>query len=103
MAVHSVTGLSYEATPTIRLEGMNMEMIPDTIKAQNLILNFNNVVDQTKGVLEIGMKESSSLSNLITLKVYEFPFINVLWIGIILMTLGFMVSTWARVKMLRGR
>ena len=103
MTVHSVTGLTYDASPKIKLEGMNMTMIPDTIKAQNLILNFNNVVDQTKGILEIGMKESASLSNLITLKVYEFPFINILWIGIIIMTMGFMVSTWARVKMLRGR
>jgi len=98
MAVHSVTGLKYDVSPTIRLEGMNMTMIPDTVKAQNLILNFNKVVDQTKGILEIGIKESSSLSNLITLKAYEFPFINVLWIGVLVMTLGFMISTWARIK-----
>jgi cytochrome c-type biogenesis protein CcmF len=103
MTVHSVTGLLYQASPKIKLEGMNMTMVPDTIKAQNLILNFNNVIDQTKGILEIGVKESSSLSNLITLKVYEFPFINILWIGIIVMTLGFMVSTWARVKALKAR
>jgi cytochrome c-type biogenesis protein CcmF len=103
MSVHSVTGLLYTASPTIRLEGLNVTMIPDTIKAQNLILNFNNVVDQPKGILEIGLKESAALSNLITLKVYEFPFINVLWIGIIVMTMGFMVSTWARVKALKGR
>jgi cytochrome c-type biogenesis protein CcmF len=103
MGVHSVTGLSYVANPTIRLEGMNMRQIPDTIKAQNLILNFNNVVDQPKGILEIGLKESSSLSNLITLKVYEFPFINVLWIGVIVMTLGFMISTWARIKQLSNK
>jgi cytochrome c-type biogenesis protein CcmF len=82
---------------------MNVTMIPDTIKAQNLILNFNNVVDQPKGILEIGLKESAALSNLITLKVYEFPFINVLWIGIVVMTMGFMVSTWSRVKALKGR
>jgi cytochrome c-type biogenesis protein CcmF len=74
-------------------------MIPDTVKAQNLILNFNKVVDQTKGILEIGLKESSALSNLITLKAYEFPFINILWLGVIIMTLGFMISTWARIKM----
>ena len=99
MSVHSVTGLKYDVSPTIRLEGMNMTMIPDTVKAQNLILNFNKVVDQTKGILEIGIKESSALSNLITLKAYEFPFINVLWIGVLVTTLGFMISTWARIKL----
>ena len=103
MTVHSVTGILYEAKPAIKLEGMNMTMIPDTIRAQNLILNFNNVVDQSKGILQIGMKESSALSNLITLKVYEFPFINVLWIGVLVMTFGFMLSTLARVKALKER
>jgi cytochrome c-type biogenesis protein CcmF len=98
MKVHSATGLTYEAHPTISVEGMTMRMIPDTIRAQNLILNFSNVVDQPKGILQIGIKESSTLSNLITLKVYEFPFINILWIGVIVMTLGFMMSTYARVK-----
>ena len=103
MTVHSVTGITYDIKPEIRLEGMSMRMIPDTVKAQNLIVNFNNVVDQSKGLLEIGVKESSSLSNLITLKVYEFPFINVLWIGVIVMTMGFMLSSWARVKALKTR
>ncbi len=103
MAVHSVTGLSYEMKPTIRLDGMTMSQVPDTVKAQNLIVNFNSVVDQPKGILEIGIKESSSLSNLITLKAYEFPFINVLWIGVIVMTLGFVLSTWARVKNLNAK
>ncbi len=98
MKVHSATGLTYEAHPTISVTGMTMRMIPDTIRAQNLILNFSNVVDQPKGILQIGIKESSTLSNLITLKVYEFPFINLLWIGVIVMTLGFMMSTYARVK-----
>lgn len=101
MKVHSNTGILYDATPMIRLEGMNMKMIPDTIKAQNLILNFNKVVDQSKGALEIGIKESASLSNLITMKAYEFPFINILWLGVIVMTMGFSLSTWVRIKQLK--
>ncbi len=100
LVVRSKEGLEYQANPAISLQGMNMRMVPDTIKAQNLIVNFNKVVDQQKGLLEIGIKESSALSNLITLKVYEFPFINVLWIGVIVMTIGFGLSTYARVKKL---
>jgi cytochrome c-type biogenesis protein CcmF len=73
------------------------------VKAQNLILNFNNVVDQQKGILEVGVKESDSLSNLITLKAYEFPFINILWLGVIVMTMGFGISSWMRVKQLRTK
>jgi cytochrome c-type biogenesis protein CcmF len=96
LKVVSKEGIQYQANPSIVLEGMNMSAIPDTVKAQNLIVNFNKVVDQQKGLLEIGVKESSSLTNLITLKVYEFPFINILWLGIIIMTIGFMISMWKR-------
>ena len=103
MKVHTNTGLLYDASPMIRLEGMNMKMIPDTVKAQNLILNFNNVVDQKNGILEVGVKESDSLSNLITLKAYEFPFINILWLGVIVMTMGFGISSWMRVKQLKSK
>jgi cytochrome c-type biogenesis protein CcmF len=103
MTVHSVTGIQYQVTPSIQLEGMNMTMVPDTVKAQNLIVNFNKVIDQPKGILEIGLKESASLSNLITLKAYEFPFINVLWIGVLVMTFGFMLSTWSRIKSNKSR
>ena len=75
-----------------------MEQHLDTIKAQNLVLSFNKVISQEEGVLEIGIKESKSLTNLITLKVYEFPFINVLWIGVVVMTIGFMMSMYKRIK-----
>jgi cytochrome c-type biogenesis protein CcmF len=80
---------------------LNQEL--DTVKAQNLVLSFNKVVDQKKGILEIGVKESASLTNLITLKVYEFPFINILWLGIIVMTIGFMMSAYARLKKLKSK
>jgi cytochrome c-type biogenesis protein CcmF len=60
-------------------------------------------VDQQKGLLEIGMKESASLTNLITLKAYEFPFINILWIGVIVMVFGFGLATFNRVKKFKAK
>jgi cytochrome c-type biogenesis protein CcmF len=98
LQVTSKEGLQYAAQPGIVLEGMNMEQTLDTVKAQNLILSFNKVVNQEEGVLEIGIKESKSLTNLITLKVYEFPFINVLWLGVVVMTIGFMMSMLQRIR-----
>ena len=96
LAITSKEGLRYQAKPGIVLKALTMEAVLDTVKAQNLILSFNKVIDQKKGVLEIGVKESPTLSNLITLKVYEFPFINLLWLGVIIMTAGFGITTWAR-------
>ncbi|MFZ9242332.1 MAG: cytochrome c biogenesis protein CcsA [Sediminibacterium sp.] len=98
LQVTSKEGLQYSSKPGIVLEGLNMEQQLDTIKAQNLVISFNKVVSQEEGVLEIGIKESKSLTNLITLKVYEFPFINVLWIGVVVMTIGFMMSMFQRIR-----
>jgi cytochrome c-type biogenesis protein CcmF len=98
MKVHSKEGLVYDALPGIKINGQVMTMAPDTVRAQNLILSFNGVVDQANGVLNVGLKESSTLTNLITLKVYEFPFINILWLGVIIMTIGFGMSSYARIK-----
>ena len=80
---------------------MSLQSNLDTIKAQNLVLSFNKVIDQQKGTLEIGVKESAALTNLITLKAYEFPFINILWLGVIVMTFGFGLATWSRLSKLK--
>ena len=103
MSVTSKEGLKYQANPGIILQGMSLQNNYDTVKAQNMVLSFNKVVDQKKGILEIGVKESAALTNLITLKVYEFPFINVLWIGVIVMVFGFGLATVNRVKKLRAK
>jgi cytochrome c-type biogenesis protein CcmF len=63
-----------------------------------MVIKFNKVIDEKTGTLEIGVKESSALSDLLTLKVYEFPFINVLWIGIIIMVTGLVMSIIQRNK-----
>jgi cytochrome c-type biogenesis protein CcmF len=96
--VVSKEGLRYVAEPGILLEGLNLTSKVDTVKAQNLVLSFNKVIDQEKGILEIGVKESTALTNLITLKVYEFPWINLLWLGIIVTTIGFMMGAYYRFK-----
>ena len=103
LAITSKEGLKYKASPGIVLEGMNLQSNVDTVKAQNLVLSFNKVIDQQKGTLEIGVKESAALTNLITLKAYEFPFINLLWLGVIIMTFGFGVATWSRVVKLKEK
>ena len=96
--VVSKEGLKYVSEPGILLEGLNLTSKVDTVKAQNLVLSFNKVIDQEKGILEIGVKESTALTNLITLKVYEFPWINLLWLGVIVTTIGFMMGAYYRFK-----
>ena len=103
MTVHSKEGLTYKANPSIKANGLSVSFEPDTVRAQNLVLKINGLADAQNGIFILGVKESTALTNFITLKVYEFPLINILWLGIIVMTIGFGMSAYARVKQLKGK
>lgn len=92
MTVVSKDGRRYGVNPGIALQGNTVRNLPDSVISQSLILRFNRVVDEKTGLLEIGVKESSALTDLLTLKVYQFPFINTLWLGVMIMVVGFVMS-----------
>ncbi|SJZ86145.1 cytochrome c biogenesis protein CcsA [Sediminibacterium ginsengisoli] len=100
MTVISKDGRRYPVSPGIALHdgGADMRAITDTVISQSLVLKFNKVINQEEGKLEIGVKESGAITDLITLKVYEFPMINVLWLGILVMVTGLVMSIVQRVK-----
>ncbi len=98
LEVISKEGKRYKANPGIALKGSNLRSIPDTVISQSMVLAFNKVPTDGKGKFEIGIKESAGITDLITLKVYEFPMINVLWIGILITVLGFGMAVVQRVK-----
>ncbi|MBN8718167.1 MAG: cytochrome c biogenesis protein CcsA [Sediminibacterium magnilacihabitans] len=92
MTVISKDGRRYPARPGIAIEGQEMRAITDTVRSQSMVLKFNRVVDPAAGKLEIGVKESGAITDLLTLKVYEFPMINILWLGVLVMVTGFVMS-----------
>ncbi len=96
MTVISKDGRRYPARPGIAIEGQQMRVITDTVRSQSMVLKFNRVVDPASGKLEIGVKESGAITDLITLKVYEFPMINILWLGVLVMVVGFVMSILKR-------
>jgi cytochrome c-type biogenesis protein CcmF len=63
--------------------------------AQGLVLAFNGA--EADGV-KIGVKENNSVLEYVTLKAYQFPFINILWLGVVLMTIGFILASYYRFK-----
>ena len=48
--------------------------------------------------LELGVKELNRGLQFVTLKVYKFPFINVLWIGTFIMAVGLLMSMMKRIR-----
>jgi cytochrome c-type biogenesis protein CcmF len=103
MTVISKEGSLYPAKPGIIINQAQgtIRNIPDTVMAQSLVLQFNKVADEKKRMLEIGVKENRNMNPLMTLKVYQFPFIILVWLGVIIMIAGFVMSILQRVNPLR--
>ncbi|MCX6209313.1 MAG: cytochrome c biogenesis protein CcsA [Bacteroidetes bacterium] len=98
MSVIAKDGTTYEATPKVALVNGEPKLMADTVLSQSLVVKFNKLIDGATNTFEIGVKESKQVSELVTLKVYEFPMINILWIGIIVMVIGFLISVRQRIK-----
>lgn len=96
--VDTVRKKYYWAEPLIIVKEAAVAYVRDTVPESDLVFDFRKV--QENNTFEIGLRDHKMALNFITLKVYEFPFINLLWIGIFLMTLGFGLSLYARIRFL---
>jgi len=89
----------YTIEPLLINKGGNLMSFPDTVAAESLVMQVQKV---NGNKVELGIKESDSIMQYITLKAYKFPFINFLWLGTIIMVAGFTMSTIRRVQMNRS-
>jgi len=96
ITVYGNDGTSYKAYPALTIKNQQLDYIDDTINAQNLYLNFSGISDNKK--FKINSKETDKLTDFITLKAYYFPYINLVWLGLVIMSCGFVVSLVSRIK-----
>jgi len=87
----------FDATPMLLIEDSTLRRVDDTVFAQNLYLKFANVNPVTNKI-KIGVKESDKMIDFVTVKAYIFPYINLVWLGLIIMSIGIAVSMVARGK-----
>lgn len=81
---------------TLLVQKGNVAMpYPDTLVAENLVVQLQKV---GKPKASIGIKESDSVMQYLTLKAYIFPYINILWIGTIVMVIGILISMMRRLQ-----
>ena len=93
----SKDSLHYQAYPLIQIDEFGVNQVDDTVYAQNLYLKFAGVTDGKK--IKLGIKESQKLIEYVTLKAYVFPYINLVWLGLIIMALGIIMSAVKRAKL----
>ncbi|AHF15071.1 cytochrome c biogenesis protein CcsA [Niabella soli] len=99
LKIQSINGPSYQSDLlTIKGKGQTLFQSQDTVMAQSLVLTLNDV---NNGVARIGVKESSNVMEYVTLKAYKFPYINVLWGGVVITVLGTLIAMIRRLRLNR--
>ncbi|HEY1200041.1 MAG TPA: cytochrome c-type biogenesis CcmF C-terminal domain-containing protein, partial [Niastella sp.] len=99
LCVYTKEQQKLSAKPVFYVRNNSAQLIPDTLYSEGLAINLSRVADDKH--LEISVKESSRLAPFLALKVLQFPFINLVWLGTILMIVGFVMSIVRRVKLMK--
>jgi cytochrome c-type biogenesis protein CcmF len=86
----------YTLAPLMYVKNNMIYRVADTLFAQNLAVELGSVVNNKK--IQLLIKESSDLVPFVSLKVYMFPQINLVWIGVLIMMTGFIMSIRNRRK-----
>jgi cytochrome c-type biogenesis protein CcmF len=95
VTVVSRDSMRYTAYPAFVLRDNQPQYLNDTVFAQDLALRFNMITPDQK--FDLGIKESADMVPFIALKVVEFPQIGLVWLGVLIMISGFVISIlWRR-------
>jgi cytochrome c-type biogenesis protein CcmF len=91
LAITANDSSHYRAAPMIFVDSLGISQVDDTVYAQNLFVKFAGVNPELNKI-KIGIKESESMIDFVTIKAYIFPYINLVWIGLIVMAIGIIMS-----------
>jgi cytochrome c-type biogenesis protein CcmF len=100
ISVINSDGRTYKARPVFYYKDGQPRYAIDTVFAQGLAIGLSGIDGNNRFLVNV--KESSSLTPFIALKVLQFPYINLVWLGTIIMVAGFVMSVVRRVKLLKG-
>ncbi|MFL5762837.1 MAG: heme lyase CcmF/NrfE family subunit [Bacteroidia bacterium] len=89
---------TYPATPVYVIHNNTVRAIPDTINELGIRLNFWEINPQD-GKIKISMQEKKeNEKDFIVMQAIKFPYINILWIGCIVMAIGTILSILERLR-----
>ncbi|MEO5948665.1 MAG: cytochrome c biogenesis protein CcsA [Chitinophagaceae bacterium] len=99
LKVHSKSGSLYSIAPKLAIAKGNEMAVPDTVLAESIVLQLEKV-NQDKSIT-LGIKESNAVMDYITLKAYKFPYIRLLWFGVVITAIGIIISMVRRIRLNR--
>ncbi|MBL7765694.1 MAG: cytochrome c biogenesis protein CcsA [Chitinophagaceae bacterium] len=97
LEVHDLEGHIETSDPVYVIRNQEEQQILDTVKNFNIFTRLRKILPQENAVI-IEYKQPSAMEDYIIMKAMVFPYINVLWIGTILMVIGFGISLLKRFK-----
>ena len=97
ITVYSNDSTSDKAFPALSINNFEVNYKDDTVFAKNLYIKLAGISQD--GKFKIAVKESDIPADFLTLKAYVFPYINLVWLGLILMVAGFVISIIRRAKL----
>lgn len=95
LKVYAKSESVYTSEPLLINKSGTLLNSPDTITAENLVFQLQRI---NGNKVELGIKESDTIMQYLTLKAYRFPFINLVWLGTIIMVIGFLISMMRRIQ-----
>ena len=95
LTVHDIYGGEHQISPIYVVRNKeSVYHMEDTIPSMDLYARLENIIvkSQDSVTAEIMVKQTDPMDDFIVLKALVFPYINVLWAGVIIMVLGFFIS-----------
>ncbi|WP_343703670.1 cytochrome c biogenesis protein CcsA [Chitinophaga sp.] len=96
--VHTKSNGDFNLQPVYFIRDSSFQSnIPDSISPLSLAVRFTKILPNENKV-QIEVKETQAPMDYVVMKALVFPFINVLWIGILVMIVGFVMSIRQRIR-----
>ncbi|MBS1778555.1 MAG: cytochrome c biogenesis protein CcsA [Bacteroidetes bacterium] len=94
--LYDLDGLVTTLKPIYFIRDQYAYQVTDTAKSMDLYVRLENIIPDTKSV-EIKVKQPDPKDDYIVMKALIFPYINLVWLGVIIMALGFLLSMTNRI------
>jgi len=96
LSVYNLEGKQSESSPLFVIRDNRELLIEDTVSNLNLYTRLKRILPN-ENAAEIEYKQPSAMNDYIIMKAILFPYINVLWLGTIVMIFGFFISLFKRI------
>ena len=97
LTAYNLEGDSLDVSPVYIIRGRQEELIEDTITKYNLYTRLSKILPNENAAM-IDFKQPSAMNDYVIMKAILFPYINVLWLGTVIMILGFLLSLIKRIR-----